>query len=289
MRLKTVVMLLCTLSFVQSDVCAQMIKAVKKKDDPPAKPVKKNTKPIARIKDDDEPETAQPTAFAFLTIRANKNAKVTVTVNDTAIGTVRAASSKKIPLENGSTLNISLNDGMGNTHDTLIGIDDLDQGKNIVFSFPEIDYDAIKAEALRLKKEEDDRLREIRLAEQKRIRDLQILEMSGVETIVKGLSDVLAQTKNLVAQDTAQIRMGEKDFDDETRNRLAQYISASRTMQDSLQSYTAKAVIYDYKTQAIEYIKNLTDKPDEKACFRILSFFRKKQNETFKSECCSSF
>lgn len=252
MRLKTIV-LLCVISFVQSELSAQMIKSVKKKEDEAPKPVKKNTRPIARIKEDDEPEQQAPSTFAFLTIRSNKQAGVTVTVNDTVIGKVKAAAFKKIPVDNGTTMNISLNDGMGNTHDTIISIDELDQGRNIEFAFPEIDYDAIKAEALRVKREEE-----------QRIRDAQIQEMNVVENDVAGLAAVLSQTKNQVAEDTMKIRLGEKDFDEETRSRLAQYVSASKIMQDSLQSYNTKAAIYNYKTQAAEFIKNLSDKPDEK-------------------------
>lgn len=269
MSLKNILLFFCFLSFVQTDISAQMIKVLKKKDEA-TKTVKKNNKPIAQLKDDDEPEPAHtPSVFGYLTIRSNKGAPITVTVNDTVIGKIKAASFKKIPVDSGMTMNISLNDGQGNTKDTLINIEETERGKNIELAFPEIDYEAIKAEIARLKKEE-----------LQKIRDLLVIEMNNMEAGIKSLSGILAETKNQIAADTMSIRTGEKEFTSETRFRMERYIQASKTMQDSLQSYNAKAAINDYKTQSAEFIKTLTDRPDEKTRKGFENFLALEKNRT---------
>lgn len=95
-------------------------------------------------------EVALP-GFANLIITANKQSALQIYLNDSIIGELPPATSKKIPLKMGVTT-IKLDDREGNKTSRSFSIEEKDLGKELLFPFPEFDYAAMRMKEQRRQK-----------------------------------------------------------------------------------------------------------------------------------------
>lgn len=183
---------------------AQMIKAPTNTKPAGTNDTKKKTasKPQVKFKDDDDNKADSvatgkhvDNTFTYLILKANRSSAINVNINDNESGKIRAGMSKKIPLNNSDELRISLNDGQGNQYDTTFIVDEKDAGKNITVAFPEVDYAAIKAEELRLRKERDD---QIRLQKEEELRKIKEAEEALKQQRIGLLNETENDLKDLV-------------------------------------------------------------------------------------------
>ena len=286
----------------------QMIKAPTKpkKDDTPKK---KAVGRVVKIKDDDETAptdtTAAPT-YAYLLIKANKGSGITVNINEKESGKIRQGMSKKIPVFNNEELIIVLNDGQGNLYDTAFVIDDNDAGKNIVVTFPEVDYAAIRAEENKEKRDRDDeerarkkeedrikkqqedeearvkreqdaeelRLRREREAEELRIKKEQQDELKrqrtdALKTQEQSILDditILLNAKTSIQDLITKIKNGESNFDTEITNTYELFNSQKETLTNNLKIYSDSAVAYNLRDLKEAFTKII--KPDIDKIFK---------------------
>ncbi len=282
---------------------AQMIKAPTN-NKPAATETKKKpaVKPVVKFKDEDDEPKAEPAVkpvdntFTYLIIKANKGSSVNVNINENESGKIRAGMSKKIPLNNSDELRISLNDGQGNQYDTLFIVEDKDAKKNIVVNFPEVDYGAVKAEEMRIKKEQDEAIRlqkeeELRIIREAKAEELrkqkeadEALRLQREEELRKqreadeALRQVriglLTETetalkdnlKNYVA-DKAQVQLlienvkkGEIKFDAAVTGAYQKFITNKASFTESIKTYSDSATAYNLKDKKDNFLKEI--KPD---------------------------
>lgn len=254
---------------------AQMIKAPTntKPLENKNKPV---SKPVVRFNDDDDKDPAAKPAdnsYAYLVIRSNRGSGITVNINDSTAGKIKASMSKKIPISNADELRISLNDGQGNQFDTSFVVDDTHAGKNIMVAFPEVDYAAARAEEARLKKERDDQIRlakeeearKIKEAEDEALRKLREAEealkqqriglLTDAETGIREVITKSLASKTLLQQHIDQIKKGELSITEDVTKNLADFITGKTTLLDNLKTYTDSATAYNMKEKRDNFLK----------------------------------
>jgi formylglycine-generating enzyme required for sulfatase activity len=263
---------------ITSSGIAQMIKAPT--NPKPATTTDNKKKPVAKpvVKfEDDKPDSiaAKPAdnSFAYLVIRSNRGAAITVNINDNESGKIRASMSKKIPVNNADELRISLNDGLGNQFDTSFVVDDMHAGKNILVAFPEVDYSAIRAEEARLKKEKDD---QIRLAKEEEARKLKeadeeairkareaeealkqqrISSLTNVETGIREIITHSIASKTSLQQQIDKIKKGEMSVNEDVTKTLADFITGKTTLLDNLKTYSDSATAYNMRDKRDNFLK----------------------------------
>ena len=242
----------------------QMIKAPTKAAEPAKKPAVKR---VVQFKDDDLVDTisSKPVdnTFAYMLLKANRGATISVSINDAESGKIKPGMSKKIPLDNSDAMRISMNDGQGNQFDTSFVVTDGDAKKNIIVAFPEIDYAAIRAEeARRIKAIEDEAIRKQKEAEEA----LRVQRVALLDDTEIGLRDLMKKSlvqKDTLMQDIDRAKKGESVI---TENVLAHYkeFAAYRSLlTDNLKTYSDSALAYNMKDKRDNFFKETKGDQDK--------------------------
>ena len=134
------------------DAAAQLIKAPTNTKTGTDSKKKTGTKPQVKFRDDNEEK--KEGAFAYLVLKASKSTTINVSINESEAGKIKAGMSKRVPLNNTDEMRISLSDGQGTQYDTSFVVQDKDAGRNIVITFPEVDYTPVKDDQLHHQLEE---------------------------------------------------------------------------------------------------------------------------------------
>lgn len=267
----------CTLSISSM---AQMIKAPTKPTDTKKKPV---TKPVIKLKDDDDDkaDSAASGNFAYMIIKSNKGSAINVNINDNESGKIRAGMSKKIPINNSDELRIALNDGQGNLYDTTFTVDDKDAGKNIVISFPEIDYAAIRAEEARIRRENEERLRLIREEEARKLREAQEEELRKIreaeealrlerigllnvaENEIKQVMQQALSDKMILQEQIESIKKGELVINETVTKQYDTYLAERNVITEKLKVYTDSSLSYNMKEKKDEFFRQIKTDQDK--------------------------
>ncbi len=261
---------------------AQMIKAPTNTKPAGTSDSKKKpaSKPQVKFKDDDDNKVDSAATgkhvdntFTYLVLKANRGAAINVNINDNESGKIRAGMSKKIPLNNSDELRISLNDGQGNQYDTTFIVDDKDAGKNIIVAFPEVDYAAIKAEELRLKKERDD---QIRLQKEEEIRKIKEAEEALKQQHIGLLNETENGLKDLIKSSLAdklalqqlidKIRKGEGSITNEVLKVQETFFTDKNLLAANIKTYSDSATSYNMKEKKENFLKET--KADQDKIFK---------------------
>lgn len=281
MKLTIYTLLCCLLLCITSERSwAQMIKAPVKPGDTKKKPV---TKPVIKLKDDDDDkaDSAVSNTFAYLVIKANKGSAIQVNINDNESGRIKAGMSKRIPISNSDELRIALNDGQGNLYDTTFTVDDKDAGKSLVVAFPEIDYAAIRAEEARIKKENEERLRLLREEEARKLKEAQEEELRKIRAAEEALRVQRIGVLDLIENDIRQaiqqavtdkarlqdqierIKNGEMLITEPVTQLYDTYLSERTAITEKLKTYTDSSLSFDMKEKKDDFMKQIKTDQDK--------------------------
>lgn len=260
---------------------AQLITLPKKTDTKPAPAPKKTNTPsvkpktINKIKEDEEDKPVVENNQCYLIIGANKGSTITVFLNDTLVGKIKAGSNRRIPVEAGEYF-IRLEDKEEFVLDTIINVPDLTIEKNVSeanklfrVNFPEVDYAAIEAERLRIKREEEDRIRKeneaaeaerlrIKIEEEERIRKENEAVLIEFEQSMNPLFDVYNSLSTELQKDIRESRQGKKEWNEIPIKLYSEKINENKAKLDQLlTTYQQKAAEFNMNDRRTNYLRDL--------------------------------
>jgi formylglycine-generating enzyme required for sulfatase activity len=155
-------------------------------------------------------------SFANLVLKSNKGSSITVNINDKESGKIKAGGNKKIPINKNDYFIIFLKDSYGNNYDTAFVVEDKDAKKNIIVTFPEVDYGAIRAEEQRIKKEQDGAEKMLKDEEFRKLREAKLEELR----IKKELDDAEKMLKDEELRKIREAKLEELRFKKEEEDAL---------------------------------------------------------------------
>lgn len=236
---------------------AQMIKAPTKA----AEPVRKKpvAKPVIKFNDDvaaDTVSATRPSAFSYLLIKSNRGSAITVTINENESGKVKAGMSKKIPVSNSDNMHITLNDGQGNLYDTSFVVEDKDEGKTITVVFPEVNYNAIKNEEARIKKEGEETALRLAKEEMEALRLQRAAALTEIETSLKELVKQSMADKALLQQAIDYVKKGELPI---TAAVIRQeiFVKDKSLLPSYVKNYIDSGIAYNMKERKDAFLKEI--------------------------------
>lgn len=234
------------------DAAAQLIKAPTNTKTGTDSKKKTGTKPQVKFRDDNEEK--KEGAFAYLVLKASKSTTINVSINESEAGKIKAGMSKRVPLNNTDEMRISLSDGQGTQYDTSFVVQDKDAGRNIVITFPEVDYTPVKDDQLHQEKLEE--LRRIKEA-QEALKQQHIASLNEAEGRIRDWIKQIFNDKTALQTLIIKIRKGESGITDQVLKSRDLFLNDKNQLASLVKNYSDSAVAFTMKDERDRFLKEI--------------------------------